>query len=158
MKNDIRLYRIVGSDDYGFYACKRPDGEQLLFGIQLPEVVVLHFDERGVLRYVDARPVRTATSDPYAPELENELEEVKRELGWSPSAIDVAEFYLPDRWIGVRQLPDHYQEVIDHPERFTADRRDVLENDIRQWLDRGDFVLYWTEDYYLDRDGEVVSS
>ena len=158
MSASLQRYTIAGCDDYGFYTCTAANGHQLLFGIQLPELVVVDFDRDGILTEVAVRPLRTTTTDPYDDEVARELEEVKRELGWRPSAIHVAEFFLPDRWIGIRRLPDHYQELTDHPERFSEPQRAELEDDIGHWMARGDFVLYWNEDYYLDRDGEVVSS
>jgi hypothetical protein len=91
-------------------------------------------------------------------DLTKELVAWQSEIAFVPGAIAVRPFFLPDRWIGTAELPEHYQEVLDHPERFDEQRRRLLEEDIHRWREQGDFVLYWVEDYYLTRDGELTSS
>lgn len=80
------------------------------------------------------------------------------ELGFVDTTIVVQNFFLADDWIGISDLPEHYQHVIDHPDGYEVDRYEELSADIRLWRERGDFVLYWDEEYYLNRDGELESS
>lgn len=135
------------------------DGQQVLVGVQFPQIVAIRFSSQGSL--IGGTVVASAASGSGAL-VDNhaaaELDRWKRKVGFQPTAITVEAFFLRDRWIGIEDLPQHYREVLDRPENFDEDRRLVLLDDIRQWQQRGDFVLYWDEDYYLNRSGEVVSS
>jgi hypothetical protein len=151
-----RLYTIQ-HDGWHYHAGRIRSGTQVLMGVQLPELVMVEFDdEGGFLRTLQRALSRAAVSD--EDQRARELERWQEELGFTPGAISVHRYFLPERWIGIRDLPDHYQEVLDRPEALTEERRRELEEDIRLWRERGDFVLYWDEDYYLDRDGELQSS
>ena len=55
-------------------------------------------------------------------------------------------------------MPKHYQEVLDHPEDYDSDSLTEFEEDISLWRDEGAFVLCWTEEYYVDQSGDLVSS
>lgn len=87
-----------------------------------------------------------------------ELTDWQDELGFTPGTISIQQFFLSERWIGIKDLPEHYQEVIDQPDEIDESRRRELEEDIRRWLQAGDFVLYWDEEYYLNAAGELESS
>ena len=67
-------------------------------------------------------------------------------------------FFLRDRWIGIEDIPRHYQQFLESPEEVNEEYRAELLEDIRQWRERGDFVLHWDEDYYFDRNGAISSS
>lgn len=135
-----------------------PDRQQVLVGIQFPELVVVHFSSNGVLLGVEVVATVLSRSGITIDQASRELARWKSVAGFRPMAISVEPFFLRDRLIGIADLPEHYQEVLDRPESFDEVRRSTLLDDIRQWHLRGDFVLYWIEDYYLNKDGEVVSS
>jgi len=134
------------------------DGQQVLVGLQLPELVVVRFSSRGSLIGVTVVATVTSSNGSTADQANSELARWKAEVGFRATPITVEPFFVRDRWIGIADLPQHYQEVLDHPESCDKDRRLDLLDDIRQWQVRGNFVLYWDEDYYLNKDGEVVSS
>lgn len=135
-----------------------PDGQQVLVGLQLPELVVVRFSSEGMLSGVEVVASIAPKNCSMAEQASTELDRWKAEVGYRAMTITVQPFFLRDRWIGIADLPQHYQEVLDQPEGFDEDIRGNLLDDIRQWQLRGDFVLYWDEDYYLNKDGEVVSS
>jgi hypothetical protein len=151
------LYTIRPGQDV-FDAGVLPDGQQVLVGFQLPELVVVRFSSQGVLTGVEVIATVASDNGSAAEQASIELIRWKSEIGFRATAITVEPFFLRDRWIGIADLPQHYQEVLDHPESLDEVRRWNLLDDIRQWRLRGDFVLYWDEDYYLNTDGEVVSS
>lgn len=159
-----RLYHIKNDANY-FYAGRIKNGKQVLMGIQAPEIIVIEFDEEGncsntILRIISKEllPTQQSISVSETDELTTKLHVWQNELGFVPGTISVKIFFLTDRWIGIRDLPDHYQNVLDRPEDYSDDRRRDLLEDIRQWKKQGDFVLYWDEEYYLNRRGEVDSS
>lgn len=77
---------------------------------------------------------------------------------FTPETICVKSFFVPDIWFGIQDLPDHYQEFLDHPENTDeAERLDWMES-IEDWRERKSFVLWCNEDYYLSEDGELESS
>jgi hypothetical protein len=127
-------------------------------GILLPEMLLVHFDSAGRYQRIEVRPLKgtyVAHDDSGALQ---ELRDWQKELHFAPSPIRVRIFFEANRTIGIRALPDHYQEAIDYPETFEPSRLKLLLDDVQEWRARGDFVFYWGEDYYLDKEGDVVSS
>lgn len=151
-----RYYTISSCEDV-FDAGILPDGRQVLAGIQLPEIVVVYFSSQGILAGVTVTTIASEDRSPID-QASVELARWKSVVGFRANAIRVQPFFLRDRWIGIADLPPHYQKVLDHPEDIDEVRLAELLTDIRQWQHRGDFVCYWDEDYYFDKNGELASS
>ena len=83
-------------------------------------------------------------------------------MRFTPGTICVKQFFMHDpRWlngIGITDLPEHYQEFLDHPESVAEDDRVCYREEIEEWLTSGEFVLWFNEDYYLNEEGELDSS
>ena len=79
-------------------------------------------------------------------------------LPFTPGTISVKSFFLPELWLGIRDLPDHYQDFLDHPENSNEDERFYYPEEIKEWREGGNFVLWWNEDYFLNEEGELESS
>lgn len=77
---------------------------------------------------------------------------------FTPGTISVKPFFLTECSIGIRDLPDHLQEFLDHPENADEDERFYYPEEIDAWRECGNFVLWWNNDYYLNEDGELASS
>ncbi len=75
-----------------------------------------------------------------------------------PGTISVKAFSLPELGLGIQDLPDHYQDFLDHPENNNEDERQHYPKEIDEWRESGSFVLLRNEDYYLNADGEIESS
>ena len=85
-----------------------------------------------------------------------------REFGFRPALVRVKEFST-DEGLAVHLLPSHYQDYVDNPDSMDEERwgREDLDHYpllIQSWIDRGDFVLDWGNDYFMDATGEVNSS
>jgi hypothetical protein len=60
--------------------------------------------------------------------------------------------------IGIEDVPWHHLEFLANPSAFEEEEQANLPTRIQEWLDRGDFVLWWGNDYDVNNHGEVVSS
>ena len=134
-------------------------------GIQLPELVMVEFEEGGEYLKTSLRELSQEQVDDFQNLSEQDegeqadaIRDWQREVGFTSATISVKPFFLQDRWIGVKNLPDHYQEFLSHPENYNSQRHKELQEDIQNWNERGDFVLYWDEEYYLNQDGELELS
>lgn len=159
-----RLYTVASNPPY-FYTGRLANGTQLLMGIQPPDFVLVEFDIHGNYLRVWGEDNALGSSgisqhlvEPKADETLVQLQSWQTKLGIKHDTILIKKFFLPERWIGIKELPEHYQEVLDEPDTFTLERQKQLNDDIRLWNDAGSFVLYWDEDYYLNREGEIESS
>jgi hypothetical protein len=130
----------------------------LLFGATSPEVVAVLFDKSGDYLSSVAEPIVPRTGENDGAAAERTLAEVRSAIGLSPAHILIKKFWLNDRQVGIADLPEHYQDFLRAPEEFDEQRRAELLEDVRRWFSEGDFVLWWGEDYYLDKDGDVSSS
>lgn len=161
---DGRLYNIQ-NDVYHYHTGLLENGNQVLMGVQLPELVMVEFNPEGHFVELAARDIsgKLQRYNCGLYELDDdmllvELRIWQSEIGLTPSTISVREFFFPDRWIGIKDIPEHYQDVIERPEDYDEERRRQLQDDIREWSEDGSFVLYWNEDYYLSKEGELESS
>jgi len=180
---DRNLYSVRNQVEY-FGAGRTRSGEQVLLGIQLPELVCIAFDKDGNYLHTttkalseDALLRRDGNSAAYADNerLSPEIERRQIELGLTPGTIQVRRFQLPERTIAIKDLPDHYRALLDELDRiadaggpspafreevemlYGAELGEVLE-DIRQWQEQGDFVLVWDQEYYMNVHGQVIST
>ncbi len=163
-----RLYNIMNSPPY-FYTGHLPEGTQTLINVQLPDLFMVAFDADGNYLRTSTRGIskeRPLADVPLAEALPGSAydeftayaHEWQRELCVTPGTISVKQFYLPECCIGITDLPEHYQEVVDHPENFSAERLQELQGDIEAWLGSGEFVLDLDIDYYMSEEGDVEST
>lgn len=158
-----RLYNITTNTPY-FYTGRLSDGTQMLIGVQPPNLVGIVFDVTGdyletSLKQMDQEQEPTAEDQDKADAAFSALiHEWQTDLGVVPGTISVNQFCLPERFIGITDLPEHYQEVLDHPENFTEERLQMLRGDIEAWRANGQFVLNWDEDYYMSEEGDLDST
>lgn len=159
------LYSIATNIPY-FYTGHLADGTQTLMGVQLPHILMIEFDADGNYLKTSLKEFseERQPTDAALVEADAENEFSAHIYGWQvelkviPSTISVKRFYLPERFIGITDLPEHYQQVLDYPENFTEERLQELQGDIEAWRGSGEFVLDWDEDYYMSEKGEVEST
>jgi len=146
------LYKVSSSEHY-FYAGRIGIDRQVLMGTQLPNLTCVEFDAAG--NYLRAVTKQVPLDDDAVPH----LQAWQGELGLAIGPIFVKGFFLQEQWIGIKDLPDHYQEAMNAVSGNHFDGRlKQLQEEARAWQSRRDFVLYWDEEYYLNRQGEVESS
>lgn len=130
----------------------------LLFGATSPEVVAVLFDKSGDYLGSVAEPIVPRPDENDEAAADRTLAEVQSAISLTPASIVIKKFWLDDRQVGISDLPEHYQDFLNNPEEFDEQRKAELSEDVRRWFSEGDFVLWWGEDYYLDKDGDVSSS
>lgn len=74
--------------------------------------------------------------------------------------IDIQEFFLEDRYLGIRLLPDYLEEFIKDPTSVAEDEEDIAfhQEILDEWKTEGKFILWWGKDYWFGADGEVEST
>lgn len=155
-----RLY-LIQNDIYHYHTGRLSNGNQVL----MDECSRIEFDAEGNL--LAAFGQETSQSTLKAMDIEGNVLAVFSQkapqsssmmLPVTPGTISVKPFFLPELWLGIRDLPDHYQEFLDHPENANEEERHYYPEEISNWRECGNFVLWWNEDYYLNEDGELESS
>lgn len=155
-----RLY-LIQDDVYHYRAGRLSNGNQVL----MDEFSRVEFDTEGNLLNAFGRETSQATLK--AIDVDgNVLAVFPQEaspspsmmLPFTPGTISVKPFFLTELWLGIQNLPDHYQEFLDDPDNANEDERHYYPKEITGWLECGNFVLWWNEDYYLNEDGELESS
>lgn len=156
MADQNRRY-LVGSYPPVFKTGRLPDGTQCLFGVQGTDFVIVYFTADGAFRNLERKPelINGVTDEGDIDEL---VQQWESKVGIAEGRITVQPFFIEEQWIGIRDIPEHYQDVVESPDTFLEDDRQRLLKDVNEWLERGDFVFYWDEDYYLNADGEVEST
>ena len=156
---DNLLYKIQ-NDSYHFHTGYTQNGNQILMGVQFPEIVMVEFDKAGNYLTILARAIPqellSITNGIFTADdnkLFVEIQSWQKEINFVPGTISVRKFFLPDRWIGIQDLPDYLRDVSDYPSNYDPQERQALQEQTCEWQDSGDFVLYWVEDYYLDKEG-----
>jgi hypothetical protein len=80
------------------------------------------------------------------------------EFGFKPGLIHVKRFEEPAESVSIEPLPSYLVEFAADPEGIPEDRRSDHLAELERWVAEGDFVLNTWNDYWLDKDGEVISS
>jgi uncharacterized protein (TIGR02996 family) len=154
-----KTFPVKSCESYGFYAGTLPRKRQALIGrVRAEYVNVAVFDRKGTFLQEFNGPLPIALQRPpeeYYDVNDEELYEfLLREFGFRPGRIHIKEF-VTGEGLSVHLLPWHYQEDVEDPDSTDEEGSAV---DIQGWIDRGDFVLDWGNDYFMDADGEVTSS
>jgi hypothetical protein len=162
------LFPIRGAPERCFYAGHLPDGRQALIAWGFSgQLMVAAFDGDGKLVEVTCRELPDPLTLPESGETvsiyddEGFQEYLRQDFGFSPGLIRVEEFRIPGEGLAVYHLPRHYQDFLRDPNGpdFGDEERRALPGLIRDWLERGQFVLEeGHNDYWLDSTGEVVAS
>jgi hypothetical protein len=139
-------------------------------GFQHPELVAVMFDQKGGFIKFEAHPISdeakaalgngsTAIGDDLRRIIDPEFLAWQQTIGFRPGPIKVVKFFLPECYIGIQDLPQHYQEFLENPEFVTdSQEREEWYSDIKNWRDNGSFVFCWGDDLWMDKNGEVSSS
>jgi hypothetical protein len=153
-----RLYPIVSDKYRGHYAGRLPDGRQALVTCGYPkEVCAFLFTAEGDYFGVERREPEL-TAEPEEEGLATNDAELHRylaaEFGFAPGLIRVKRFAEPSEMVSIEPLPVSLAHVAAHPESASAGDLE----DLRSWVEQGEFVLCTWNDYYLDATGEVTAS
>jgi hypothetical protein len=82
------------------------------------------------------------------------LRDGEQELPFQDGSIQVRRFWLPERWMGVEDLPDVLSEFYTAPDEY-----EMEPGDPEAWIRAGQFVFYpgWSE-YIMGPGGRVEAS
>jgi hypothetical protein len=85
---------------------------------------------------------------------------LERALRVTPGMIRVRAFCLPEIELAVYGLPEFLQDFQEDPgcPSYADQERERLQAFLRVWKVHGQFVLFWGNEYWLDRSGKVVAS
>jgi hypothetical protein len=167
-------YAIKAEDTHCMYSGLTRDGRQVLMGLYYPCVVAVFFDSDGRLMDVHRRQPsylkpQEDLHDMYNSRITEEALAWQVELGFESAVIRVRKFFVPDNpkfakdpfWtrdgIGIEDYSDHFADILSEPNASAEDKEDVLES-LKRWDEEGLFVLWWGNNYWLNKDGEFVAS
>ena len=126
--------------------------------VDTPNLVMVRFDSEGELLGVVNRSIsQESISDTVAwygyERFWEELDKWADEIGLAQERISVKPFYLREHSVGIKDLPDEYQAFL-----RGEDVGDDWSEEVQRWQDEGDFVFIWGQEYYMNREGEVIST
>ena len=142
-----KAFYTIQNDIYHYYTGYLSNGNQVLLNSDgseedTPVFPLVEFDKDGNFLAIHTKETGNPGFNP---------------LLFTPATILVKQFFIPDHWIGIKDLPEHYQEFLDHPENANEDERFYYPEEIEGWRASGEFVLWFNEDYFLNEDGELDS-
>ena len=154
------------SEDYIFDTGRNANNDQIVIGIQTPNIVVLQFSDEGELQNINKTPVDisddTHLYDIYS-DIYNELFlKIKTQLGFVSAPICILKFFLEQDEIGIQDFPDHFLDYLNNKNdetMYDLEQRESYEKLIPEWKMKNNFVFFWCEEYYIDGEtGEIESS
>jgi hypothetical protein len=163
-----RLYCLQTSYEDGnvadFYAGRLADGRQALLGVYLPKLVLVLFDAAGNYLEYQTRPLADGpksgpVTDVDRAEFVTRRQRWQRELGWQEQPIQVRRFALPEQRIYLADYPEWATLLLYDPYSYpTPQERAELRRQMEEWDREGCFVFWWSRDYHMNKDGEVLST
>jgi hypothetical protein len=157
-QTDERRYTIQPDESLSTGFTSR--SEQVFMGLACPNLIAFHFDHDGNLLRTEQRPVPffVGVSPPYNiydERISPLIQAWKTELEFGPAAIAVKKFF--SQGIGIEDHPSHLLDILEDPTAGTEEKAEARDS-IESWKQRGDFVLWWGDDLWLDQSGQVISS
>ncbi|NUQ05786.1 MAG: hypothetical protein HUU31_17985 [Anaerolineae bacterium] len=174
-----KLFPIQEHPYRSIYPGRSKEGHPLIGFTRYDYIVIARFATNGELQGAEVvdwtRPKvqrEDESPDAFIKAREQEFELTRahlRTLGFaSLETVSVQKFWLPGTdFIGITQYPVHLAPFLEPHESEYEDidpislddfERDELREQLREWRERGDFVLYYGNDYWCDPDGEINSS
>lgn len=162
-KYNIQSYLPDAPFEGDYCTGKLANSSQIILGVQFPQLVLLNFDASGgYLGYssFELPPLLRSPAAIHSFSLCDlpKVIELQSESGLIPSSISVYSFFVSELQIGIEDLPEHYVEFLKHPECFDDDEGIEWRTSISQWQEEENFVFFWGNDYYLNKQGECQSS
>lgn len=127
-------------------------GEQVLVGAMGTVVVMVQFRPDGAFEHAQSRDISDNADASVV------IRKWLREIGAVKSQILVHRFALPELHIGITDLPQYLQEVVDNPDGTDPGRMEELLPVLNEWRRDGQYVLLWDEEYFMDANGRVDST
>lgn len=169
------MYRFLPQPTADFFCGEMADGGSFLLGQKdNNSACLLFFDQAG--RYVKMEihslslPVDHLHHDAdtqckhEALAIQELVDKLVRNNGGHVAPILIRTFYTDEATIdiGVYQLPWVYQKLIDNPNKEREELGDDeflrLQEELRQWIERGDYVFIWGNEHEMNKDGKIVAS
>lgn len=154
------LYRIQPHPFYGFSTGLDAKGRQAIVGILDDEEILLFFTSDGDLHQTIQRSPQQFKEREPSVDLESKVRVLADTSLVKQSSISVKKFHVrlgrnkrdSTAWeydgIGIEDVPWH----------FRRSETGEYDAEIAKWFARGDFVLWWGNDFDLNVEGEVMSS
>ncbi len=159
-----RLYPVETHSNYGFFAGLAADARQILAGVDEFVLLIGIFDAKG--NVIDSRYRDLQRDDEVAVVL-------NAEFGWESALVRVKRFRFTYRngnkqnplqlalvgvdGFAITPFPRDWEQSIADSIALGEERED-FEGMVRGWIERGNFALYWGNEYHLDNNGRVVGS
>jgi hypothetical protein len=155
-----------------FYAGADVHGRQILLGRYHEESVCVSFDAQGELLEVQTRPLPPAELQALRTQKSRARQARKlprrrlkplasawlEELGAQLGPIRVRRFMLPHHRIYISDYPTWAVILQADPFYYPfREERDRLRQQLVEWEESGHFVFWWRRDYFMSKDGEVLS-
>ena len=139
-----RRYPIQSAVPYWLAGSTRDGRQALVFLPDEGAFRALLFDRGGQFLAVDAPK--------HGPE------EWQRAVGFKEGPIHVRAFREGD--VLIKDLPTTYSDFLQDPEEVPRSAREKtsVRADIREWTERGRFVLVWGSEFWMEGDGTVFAT
>jgi hypothetical protein len=153
-----------------FWTGHRPNGEQVIAGPMLPNILVYLFDRDGRFLRREIVPVANppawnAEESKYVPrpgffeELEAEVNAVLGRFGVAASPIAVEAFFDDEQSVGILDLPSEYSLFLEDPSQADDEEEAAsFRESIAEWNSKGKFVLVWGPELWMNKQGKLISS
>jgi len=150
---DSKLFLLQGyEEDFCTGTCA--DGRQAVLGLYEPQLLAYFFDMQGNMLGKERQPYQEPIQAGNDSAIYNDWQAM---LGFSPGTIHIRGFFDSEEGIGIELIPEHLL-----PEAIAAEpdteQRGFLKEDRAGWLESGNFVWLWGNDYWMTPEGEVEST
>jgi hypothetical protein len=175
LRDGNRLYPIWGEGEHCIFTGLTRDNQQVVMGLSWPDFVAIFFSMDGDLEKVEKRRPTFLEPDDrgwnvFDPRLMEEILAWQKDLGLRPALVRVKKFFVLDEvgskedspWdrsgIGIEDYPPHFQDFVADPDAEDEEGRRFMRRCMEDWERDEQFVLWWGNDYWLDKTGKIVSS
>lgn len=151
----MTIYNLRSNAHYNIYAGLSDGKSQILAGCYSNTLIIVMFDLEGNLLNLVEKPAVTMSG---TKDSEEELQTWLAQMNFRPIAITIKEFFLAEYRIGIKNLPTDFEYFLENQTVFSGQDKLDYHKNITDWKARNEFVLWWGNDFWCDKNGWIIAS
>lgn len=139
---------------YGIYTGQIDETFQAIVSHYDDSLVAVLFDMDGNLVEVREKSLAGVHPKDHETALESWVDELKLAI----QSISIYKFFLSNYKIGIKELSSDDEYFLNHQSEYSEDEQISYHQMIKDWQDSGEFVFWYNNDFWCDKEGDIIAS
>ena len=153
-------YKLRSHPSYGFYVGRSNNG-QAIWGLGEDWIDIIWFDLAGnferfeKIAFIDFIKAEGFQSDILFEKANNFI---YQRFNLIDETVSLKRFWLEEIETGIEDLTETMKEFLSEPDAFDDEETIEYKEILEEWKNEGQYVFWWGQDFYVNKDGFVETS